>query len=637
MSKIIGIDLGTGFSCVSVMENGHVKVIPNSDGKNTTPSVVGFMENGERKVGDAARRQQVMNPKNTIYEVKRLMGHKLSEVTHEASRVTYDVVDNNGRAAVKVYDKVYSPEEISAIILQKMKKTAEDYLGEEVKEAIITCPAYFNDEQRKSIIAAGKIAGLDVKRIINEPTSAALAYNLNNTGKDEKILIVDNGSGTYDVTVLEYSDGVCEVLATSGRTENCAGSDIDEKIIKWIVQLFKEENGVDITGDPMAMQRVREAAEKAKIELSSTTSTEINLPYLFPVDNVPKHFVHTLTRAAFENMITDIINEMIVTCDEALDGAKLKISDIDDVVFVGGTTRIPKIQESIEKYANKTANKSINPDEIVSAGAAILGATLNHDEGASDILLLDVTPLDLRIEVEHGMTEILVEKNTTIPCSRSKTFTNAADNQPMATINVLQGNRPMAKDNKTLGMFNIELTAAPRGMAQIEVKFDIDANGVITVSATDKQSNKTKDIRIEGNGSLTDEEIERMRAEAAKFEAEDKKAEELANKLNSYESQACAIKSSLNEEAVAKNVLDSQKQNITEKCEAVLDACKSRDAEKAEAALKALNEAYEPIAKQLYEAQQNNNAQNTANSSNTNQQTEQPKQDVEDADFEEVK
>lgn len=653
--KIIGIDLGTGASCVAVMENGQVKVIPNSEGMNTTPSVVGFA-NGERKIGDAARRQQIMNPKNTIYEVKRLMGHKLSEVTHEASRVTYDVVeDNKGRAAVKVNDKVYSPEEISAFILQKMKKTAEDYLGNEVTEAVITCPAYFNDEQRKSIIAAGKIAGLDVKRIINEPTAAALAYKLDvkSMEKDTKIAIFDSGSGTLDFTILEYSDGICEVLSTSGRTEGCAGSDVDECIIKWIVKEFKDENGVDISSDPMAMQRVRDAAEKAKCELSSTTSSEINLPYLFPVDNVPKHFVKTLTRSALENMISRIVNESMEACKECLDAANLSTSDIDEVVLVGGTTRIPAIQTAIENYFGKPANKSIDPMTCVAVGAAIMGATLNNEEGSSDILLLDVTPLDLRIEVAGGQTAVLVPANTTIPCKRNQQFANYADYQAEATIHVLQGNRPSPRDDKSLGQFNIEITKAPRGQAQIDVEFDIDANGVIKVTAKDVATGKEKDIRIEGNGTLSEDEIERMRAEAAKFEAQDKKFEEDGKKFNEYESRAYGVRDSLKEENFQKILTESQKTALTEKYEAVLKAVDARNLEDAERLTKEMTDIYEPIVKKLYESQQGaqqgqpggfdfNEAFKQAQQQGHGQaQTQQPQNDssddVQDADFEEVK
>ena len=534
MGKIIGIDLGTTNSCVAVFEGNEPVVIANSEGKRTTPSVVGFVKDGERKVGDPAKRQAITNPKNTVYSIKRFMGETYEQCAKEVTRVPYTVSNEGGFPRVDIEGRKYTPQEISAMILQKMKKTAEDYLGQEVTEAVITVPAYFSDSQRQATKEAGQIAGLDVKRIVNEPTAAALAYGVDKADKDMKIAVFDLGGGTFDISILEFGSGVFEVLSTNGDT-HLGGDDFDQVIIDWLVQGFKADEGIDLTKDPMAMQRLKEAAEKAKIELSSTTSTEINLPYISAEGGMPKHLVKTLTRSQFEQLAHNLIQACLVPCQNAMRDAKLQTSDIDEVILVGGSSRIPAVQTLVKNYFGKEPSKGVNPDEVVAVGAAIQGAVLTGDK--SDIVLLDVTPLTLGIETMGGVMTKLIEANTTIPCKKSETFSTAVDNQTAVTIHVLQGERPMAAQNKSIGQFNLEgIAPARRGVPQIEVTFDIDANGILNVSAKDKATGKEQAIRIEASSGLSEEEIKRMKAEAEQNAAADKAERERVDKMNQADS-----------------------------------------------------------------------------------------------------
>ena len=597
MSKIIGIDLGTGFSCVAVVEGGQPKVIINSEGKTTTPSVISFTKD-EIKVGESARRQAVMFPKETVSFIKRFVGEKYDDVLDEVKRAQYKVVKGpNDTVRVDINGKLYSPEELSAMILQKMKKTAEDYLGEEVKDAIITCPAYYNDSQRQAVKNAGEIAGLNVMRVINEPTAASLAYGIN-TDKDQKIIVSDIGCGTTDFTVLDIADGVFEVNATDGDT-HLGGDDFDQVIIDWLLEEFKNDYGIDISGDSMAMQRLKESAEKAKIELSSSTTTEINLPYISSVNNAPVHLVKTLTRAKFEQMSENLIKRIIDKCKSCLKKSKLNISNIDEIILVGGSTRIPAVQNAIEKLFGKTPNKTVNPDEAVACGAAIQGAILSGDSNMGDILLLDVTPLSLGIETMGGVFTKLVEANTTIPVSKTEVFTTAADNQPSVEIKVLQGERPMAKDNKQLGIFHLDgIVPARKGVPQIEVKFDIDANGILSVSATDKGTGKAQSIRIEGSSGLSDAEIDRMKKEAEANAEADKKELERVQTLNA--SEATIFRTEKQIEEYGDKITDEQKSELENGLTALKDAYEQKDVDACKSCMEILAQSWYKISEELY-------------------------------------
>ena len=620
---IIGIDLGTTNSCVAVVEGGEPIVITNSEGKRTTPSVVGFSDK-DRKIGDPAKRQAVTNPKNTIYSIKRFIGKDYSACTEEAARVPYEVVKTGKNIpGVKIGDRIYTPQEISAMILQKMKKTAEDYLGFEVKRAVITVPAYFGDAERTATIEAGEIAGLKVERIINEPTAAALAYGLDKKNKDSKILVFDCGGGTHDVSVLEIGDGVFEVKSTDGDT-HLGGDDFDNEIINWMVTEFKDEHNIDLSKDPMALQRLKEAAEKAKIELSSSVQTDINLPYITSKDGVPLHFVKQLTKAKFEQMTSKLVERAINCAKSALKNAKIKPSDIDEVILVGGSTRIPAIQEAIEKYIGKKPNKSVNPDEVVAIGAAIQGAVLTGN--ITDVLLLDVTPLSLGIETMGGVMTKLIEANTTIPTRKSETFSTASDNQTSVEIHVLQGERPMAKDNRDLGRFHLDgIMPAPRGVPQIEVTFDIDANGVLSVSAKDKATGKENKIRIEGGSQLSKEEIERMKAEAEANAEADRLERERADKINMADNLIFQTEKQIKE--FSDKLTDDDKKLLNSDLDELRKAHSSRDIDQIDAASKKLNETWSTISTRLYQ-QTSSSDKNTGSNGDDN---------VEDTSYEEVK
>ena len=648
MGKIIGIDLGTTNSCVAVFEGSEPVVIANSEGKRTTPTVIGFVKDGDRKVGDPAKRQAITNPKNTVYSIKRFMGETYEQSRKEAESMPYTVVNENGYPRVDIEGRKYTPQEISAMVLQKMKKTAEDYLGQEVTDAVITVPAYFSDSQRQATKEAGQIAGLNVRRIVNEPTAAALAYGVDKANKDMKIAVFDLGGGTFDISILEFGGGVFEVLSTNGDT-HLGGDDFDQVIINWLADGFKSEENVDLRKDPMAMQRLKEAAEKAKIELSSSTSTEINLPYITAVDGMPKHLVKTLTRSQFEQLAHNLIQACLVPCQKAMADAKLSNSDIDEVILVGGSSRIPAVQELVKNYFGKEPSKGVNPDEVVAVGAAIQGAILNKEEGVGDIVLLDVTPLTLGIETMGGVMTKLIDANTTIPCKKSEVFSTAADNQTEVTIHVLQGERPMANQNKSIGQFNLTgITPARRGVPQIEVTFDIDANGILKVSAKDKATGKEQSIRIEASSGLSEDEINRMKAEAEQNAENDKKERERIDKMNQADSMIFQTENQLKE--LGDKLPADQKPAIEQALQQLKDAHKAGDIAAIDNAINALNAAWQTASQQMY---QNAGAQPGAgagagagagqeqgpfyNDQQQSQQNTQKDDNIQDADFEEVK
>ena len=634
MGKIIGIDLGTTNSCVAVFEGNEPVVIANSEGKRTTPSVVGFVKDGERKVGDPAKRQAITSPKNTVYSIKRFMGETYEQCSKEVTRVPFSVVNEGGYPRVDIDGRKYTPQEISAMVLQKMKKTAEDYLGQEVTDAVITVPAYFSDSQRQATKEAGQIAGLNVRRIVNEPTAAALAYGVDKANKDMKIAVFDLGGGTFDISILEFGGGVFEVLSTNGDT-HLGGDDFDQVIIDWLVNGFKADEGIDLSKDPMAMQRLKEAAEKAKIELSSTTSTEINLPYISAEGGVPKHLVKTLTRSQFEQLAHNLIQACLVPCQNAMRDAKLQTSDIDEVILVGGSSRIPAVQTLVKNYFGKEPSKGVNPDEVVAVGASIQGAILNKESGVGDIVLLDVTPLTLGIETMGGVMTKLIDANTTIPAKKSEVFSTAVDNQTAVTIHVLQGERPMAAQNKSIGQFNLEgIAPARRGVPQIEVTFDIDANGILNVSAKDKATGKEQAIRIEASSGLSKEEIDRMKAEAEQNAASDKAEREKIDKLNQADSMIFTTENFLKDNG--DKIPADKKPGIEQALQQLKDAHKAADVAAIDTAIANLNNVMQAASAQMYQggAQPGADAQAGAQ-----QQTNNTKGDetIQDADFEEVK
>ena len=634
MGKVIGIDLGTTNSCVAVMEGNQPVVIQNSEGKRTTPSVVAFLENGEIKVGDPAKRQAVVNPKNTIASIKRFMGNRYIEVEKERERFSYEVVKGqNDTCRIKIKDKHYTPQEISAMVLQKMKKTAEDYLGTSVTEAIITVPAYFNDAQRQATKEAGEIAGLKVLRIINEPTAAALAYGLDKKQNDQKIAVYDLGGGTFDISILELGDGVFEVKSTSGNTA-LGGDDFDECVIKWLVDEFKKEENVNLSKDPMALQRLREAAEKAKIELSSSTETEINLPYIIAIDNIPKHLVKKLSRAKFEQLTDKLIQATLEPCKIALKESGYSVSEIDNVILVGGSTRIPAIEKLVKDFFGKEPSKGVNPDEVVALGAAIQGGVLTGE--VKDVLLLDVTPLSLGIETLGNVMTKLIPANTTIPTRKSEVFSTAADNQPSVEIHVLQGERPMAKDNKTIGRFILDgLPPAPRGLPQIEVTFDIDANGILNVAAKDKGTGKEQKIRIEASSGLSKEEIDRMKSEAEMYAEQDAKEKERVDKLNQADSLVFTTEKQLNE--YGDKIPDDKKDAIVAAKDKLKEAHKNQDLDAIDIAMTELNNAWQAASQDIYQAQQQAQQQDGTDPQQEQQSPTQDDGEVTDVDFEEVK